>query len=557
MQMHRFLMTTALALVMGTPAAMAEDVALVLGTDRYESIDRFARGTEIVTAAEGLSQLGFNVIALPNGRTANTAAALSDFLDAVPDAERIVVALSGRFVTDGERSWLLTADVSDPGLLSLGDQAVSIDALMTVLARAQGKAILLLGLDVEDTGAIDPWLRLGVAELDPPQGVTVLAGGPRVMAELIEGTLATPGADIAQAVADSGRIAVAGYLPSSFVFLPEDRAEIPVAPVEVDESAIEEERAFWTGVVALDTVDAYRNYLNAYPQGIYAGEAEEAIAAIIAEPNRDARLAEESLNLPRDARRDIQRNLTLLGFETRGIDGIFGQATRGAIVAWQQENGFPQTGYVTAEQINRLDAQAARRAAQLEAEAARQAQIAAAADRAFWDETGARGDEAGLRAYLERYPDGLFSETAEQQLARIEEAKRDEAEAADRAAWDRARQADTVAAYRAYLREFPEGAFREEAQARVRVLAEDSEVAGRLAEARAVEQALGLNRATLQIVEARLEQLDLAPGEVDGVFNRDSRRAIRNYQRDRGLEVTGFLDEATLVRLLADGAGGN
>ncbi len=426
-----------------------------------------------------------------------------------------------------------------------------------MLARAQGRAILLLGLDVEDTGAIDPWLRLGVAELDPPQGVTVLAGGPRVMAEFIEGTLATPGADIAQAVADSGRIAVAGYLPSSFVFLPPDRAEIPVAPVEVDESALEEERAFWTGVVALDTVDAYRNYLNAYPQGLYAGEAEEAIAAIIAEPNRDARLAEEALNLSRDARRDIQRNLTLLGFETRGIDGILGQATRGAIVAWQQENGFPQTGYVTAEQINRLDAQAARRAAQLEAEAARQAQIAAAADRAFWDETGARGDEAGLRAYLERYPDGLFSETAEEQLARIEEAKRDEAEAADRAAWDRARQADTVAAYRAYLREFPEGAFREEAQARVRVLAEDSEAAGRLAEARAVEQALGLNRATLQIVEARLEQLDLAPGEVDGVLNRDSRRAIRNYQRDRGLEVTGFLDEATLVRLLADGAGGN
>ncbi len=550
--MHRFLMTTALALVLGGPAAMAQDVALVLGNDRYETIDRFSRGTEIVTAAEELEQLGFNVIALPNGRTANTAAALSDFLDAVPDAERIVVALSGRFVTDGERSWLLTADVSDPGLLSLGDQAVSVDALLTVLARAQGRALLILGLDVEDTGAIDPWLRLGVAEIDPPQGVTVLAGGPRVMAGFIAETLADPGADIAQAVADSGRIAVAGYLPSSFVFLPEDRAEIPVAPVVVDESALEEERTFWTGVVALDTVDAYRSYLNAYPQGIFASEAEEAIAAIIAEPNRDARLAEEALNLDRDARRDIQRNLTLLGFETRGIDGIFGQATRGAIIAWQQENGFPQTGYVTAEQINRLDAQAARRAAQLEAEAARQAQIAAAADRAFWDETGARGDEAGLRAYLERYPDGLFAETAEQQLDRIEDAKRDEAEAADRAAWDRARQTDTLAAYRTYLRDFPEGAFREEAQARVRELTEDNEAAGRLAEARAAEQALGLNRATLQIVESRLEQLDLSPGEVDGVLNRDSRRAIRIYQRDRGLEVTGFLDEATLVRLLAD-----
>jgi peptidoglycan hydrolase-like protein with peptidoglycan-binding domain len=554
--MRHLFTTTALALCLGG-AAQAEEIALVLGNDRYEVLERMPRSTEIVDAAAELEALGFEVIALPNGRRASTAEALEQFVEALPEADRIVVALSGRFVTDGSRTWLLTTDAEEPGLFTLGDRAVSVESLMAVMARAPGRAVMVLGIDPGNE-EIDTWLRHGLGNLIPPQGVTVLIGGPRVAAGIISEGLAVPGADLAEAVADVEGILVGGFLPAGFTFLPEDwEPEIPVAPVvEGDDAAREEELALWSGVVALDTAEAYRNYLDAYPRGEFAGEAEEALAAILAEPNRDARLAEEALGLSRDARRDIQRNLTLIGFETRGIDGILGRASRGAITSWQQENGFPQTGYLTAEQINRLDAQAARRAAQLEAEAARAAQIAAAADRAFWEETGSRGDEAGYRAYLERYPDGLFADTAASELALIEEAKRDAAEAADRVDWDRARQADSVPAYRAYLRAYPEGSFREEAQARIRELNADDETATRREEGLATEAALGLNTATVRIVEARLEQLGLEPGTVDGELDGNSRRAIRNYQRDRGLEVTGFLNEPTLVRLLADSLGG-
>jgi len=553
--MRRLILTTALAVALSSTALRAEDLALLLGNDRYETLPRMARGTEVTDAAAALEQMGFRVIALPNGRASNTAAALAEFAAAAPEADRILVALSGRFVTDGRRTWLLTADAPEPGLLSLGDRAVSVDSLLTVMAGAQGRAVMLLG-DAGEDDAIDPWLRAGIATIAPPQGVTLLWGGPRNVAEFITDALAVPGADLTAAATRSGRFVAAGFLPAGLTFLPADhQVDPPEAPLAIDEAALAEEQALWTGVVALDTADAYRNYLNAYPRGRFAAEAEEALAAILAEPNRNARLAEEALDLSRDARRDIQRNLTLLGFETRGIDGIFGQATRGAITAWQQQNGYPQTSYLTAEQINRLDAQAARRAAQLEAEAARQAEIAVAADRAFWEETGARGDEAGLRAYLARYPDGRFAQTATEALAAIEAEKREAAEGADRAAWDRAREADTVLSYGAYLRDFPDGAFREEAEARLSELTQDNELAGRVAAARSAEQALGLNSATLRIVEARLDQLGLDPGTVDGELDRDSRRAIRNYQRDRGLAVTGFLDEATLVRLLADSLG--
>jgi len=550
--MRRLLSTTSLALALLATDLRAEDVALLLGIDRYETLDRLSRGTEITDYEEDLARMGFRVIALPNGRSAATAEALAEFAAAVPEAERIVVALAGRFVNDGRRNWLMTADAAEPTLLSLGDTAVSVDSLLAMLDGAQGKAILLVGRDPNDEGNLDPWLWRGLAGIPAPQGVTILQGGPRVVAEFIDYGIAVPGADLPDLVRQSGSIAASGYFPDGYTFLPPDRAEVPLAPIAPDEDAIAAERALWEGVVALDTVEAYRNYLTSYPRGEFAAQAEEAIAAIIAEPNRDARLAEESLDLSRDARRDIQRNLTLLGFETRGIDGIFGAATRGAITAWQQENGFRQTGYMTAEQINRLDAQAARRAVQLEAEAARQAQIAAAADRAFWDETGARGDEAGYRAYLERYPDGLFSDAAAGELARIEAENRDRAAAADRAAWDTARGADTVGAYRTYLREQPDGAFRGEAEARIQQLTQEVELADSQRAAQEAENALGLNRATLRLVEAKLAQLDYDPGEVNGEIDGNTRRAIRNYQRDRGLPVTGFLNEATLVRLLAD-----
>ena len=42
---------------------------------------------------------------------------------------------------------------------------------------------------------------------------------------------------------------------------------------------------------------------------------------------------------------------------------------------------------------------------------------------------------------------------------------------------------------------------------------------------------------------------------MDGRFDADTRRALRNYQRDRGMEVSGYLNERTLVRLLADTLG--
>ena len=549
--MRHLLIASALAALL-PGAALADDLALVLGTADYVTLPDFPRGTEVTDAVDGLATLGFRVMALGNGGAAGVTRTLSDFMAAVPEADRILIVLSGRFVTDGRRTWYLTRDAVAPTLFGLDERALSVESLMQVLARAPSRAVLLLGVGTStEQEVFDPWLREGVGDLDIPQGVTVLTAGPRNAANFLADELSVPRGDLSRLVAENGNVDAEGYLPRGFVFTPR-----PGDPALTETQAAQaEETALWQGAVALNTLDAYRNYLSAFPRGRYATQAQEGIDAILAEPNREQRLAEEALGLSRDQRRAIQRNLSLLDFDTRGVDGIFGSGTRRAVRDWQQQNGFSQTSYLDREQIERIAAQAGRRAQQLEAEAERQREGAERADRAFWEESGARSDEAGLRAYLERYPDGLFAQQASEQLARIEDEKRQEAQAQDRVAWDRAREADTLAGYQRYLESFPQGQFVEEARTRRSALVQENEGAQETEQARAAEQALGLNALTARVIEQRLDALGLDPGEVDGRFDRNTRRALRNYQRDRGLPVSGFLNEPTLVRLLADTLG--
>lgn len=58
----------------------------------------------------------------------------------------------------------------------------------------------------------------------------------------------------------------------------------------------------------------------------------------------------------KDARvRELQQDLETLGIATGGVDGTFGQATRRAVVAFQQENGLPVTGIADAATETAID----------------------------------------------------------------------------------------------------------------------------------------------------------------------------------------------------------
>lgn len=545
--MRRLLLTTALTL-MALPA-VAEDAALLLSVERYRTLDRFVGGTSITSAASELSDAGYTVDVSSNQSMAEMTKLLQQFQSRSTDADRLVVGMSGKFVTDGTRSWLLSASAPTPNLFGINQEAVSIESVMQVLATVPGQAILLLAHDKSDNSRYDTYLRAGFGTLDIPQGVTVIIGDPRNVTRLIEEVIVTPDAEVVEAVASNRNIVLFGYRPRSLVMqtAPAAADDRPQAPYIVDRVA---ENLRWREAVSEDSLEAYRAYLQAYPRGTYVREANQAIAAILAEPNRAARLQEEQLNLTRDQRRGIQRDLSILNYNTRGIDGIFGQGTRSAISNWQQENGFAQTGYVNDEQVTRIDAQAARRSAQLEVEAARERDAQVRRDRAYWEETGANGREPGLRSYLERYPDGIYAEAATLALAQIEQSKLGQAQRADREAWALAGRADTVQSYETYLKAQPRGAFRDEATARLNARRIQQSGAAVSERAQASEAALNLNSITRRLIESRLSGLGFEPGSADGQFDAKTRRAIRQFQRSRNLEPTGYVDQTALVQLL-------
>ena len=342
-----------------------------------------------------------------------------------------------------------------------------------------------------------------------------------------------------------------GFAPDDLVLLPEPEPESAPTPAPQPQASVSDRVAdirAWRSASDANTVEAYESYLKAFPGGEFVRMAENRIQSLTDTPEARAEREEQALDLDRDQRREIQRDLSLLDFNTRGIDGIFGRGTRAAIADWQKSQGFPGTGFLNRDQITRLDAQAERRALELEAEAEQRRQDQLRVDLAYWDETGAKGDEAGLRAYLNRFPDGEYSEVAREQLATIERDKRRETDARDRQLWDEATQVNSIQAYRDYLQLSPGGAFRDEAQSRIAAL---QQIQSNSAAARE-EQALNLSPRTIRIIESRLESLGLRPGNVDGVLDEDSRRAIRRYQAARNMPETGYLNEPVVVQLLAD-----
>jgi len=230
------------------------------------------------------------------------------------------------------------------------------------------------------------------------------------------------------------------------------------------------EVAFWNVVVEMDTPAAYQAYLDRYPNGQFRNIARAAITGAALDAEAQAQAAEAALGLDRTDRRNIQRNLSLLGYNPRGIDGIFGPGSRAAIKAWQRANGYDPTGYLTAQQVRAMASAAKTKADQLAAEAAARKAEEERRDTQYWRDTGRGASEAGLRSYLDRYPDGLFADVAEARLAEIEATKRAQAEAAERAFWDDVRARDTAADYQRYLDRFPKGLFAHEARARIKEL---------------------------------------------------------------------------------------
>lgn len=158
---------------------------------------------------------------------------------------------------------------------------------------------------------------------------------------------------------------------------------------------------------------------------------------------------EAALGLSRAQRREVQEDLSLLGYDPRGIDGLFGPGTRTAIRLFQRANNQTETGYLTREQLTLLHDQARG--------AGRPPSGPPGGDReqSNWDRTGALGTADGYRAYLARYSDGRYAAEVRQDLKRIARAGIDPAARREREDWRAARSRDLARDYRGYMDRIP------------------------------------------------------------------------------------------------------
>ena len=97
-----------------------------------------------------------------------------------------------------------------------------------------------------------------------------------------------------------------------------------------------------------------------------------AIAGLSATPRKSAtdtatdqatQETEDQIGLTKAKRREVQRDLSRLGYETK-VNGKFDDSTRAVIGRWQDEHGYPKTGFLdTAQHKALLDEDAAAREA--------------------------------------------------------------------------------------------------------------------------------------------------------------------------------------------------
>lgn len=294
-----------------------------------------------------------------------------------------------------------------------------------------------------------------------------------------------------------------------------------------------------------NTVSAYRSYLAQFPNGIYRGNALNALARLGAtvtpgtgtQPpvtgggSLSAAQEEASLGLSYAQKVTIQRRLTSLGFDTHGADGVWGYNTRTAIANWQARNRQTATAYLTLAQANSLlqgtvvtppptggnnGTGGAYSAAQIEASLGL-----------------SRTQRVNIQAQLNKIgyptgtPDGLWGSKTRGAIAKWQVANRMSGTSYLTGAQVNliAQQAGTVV--------------------------QPNPQPGAGDNAALQESLLSLTTYEKIDLQRRLTRLGYNTYGADGVFGQNSRSAIARWQGDEGLRVTGYLtaDQVRKIRV--------
>ena len=411
-----------LLIALGANGALADGDALVIGNAQYGET-RGAFGPDAVLAVtDALERRALVVESLANGTTDAMRDAFDAFVAGLDEETAPAIAvLGGAFAHDDTGTRLLPAGRA-PDAKATG---LSLDEVLGALAATPRRAFLVLGPD-EPGAELGAGLTPGLGPLQLPDGVTVIRGAAGAVADFAANEMAQPGRGLDRLSGDSG-LTVDGFTAPGLAVLQQDEVR---PPTEAEQAAAAARRATqddaaWQRAMEANTLYAYQAYIDSHPDGQHAAAARQRVNALQDAPDDTpdqapaAGAQPEPDPLDAAARRAIQRDLSRLGFNTGGIDGVFGPVTRSAILAWQSREGFAETGALDTAQIARLAEQAAARpdpAPQPQPVPPRTAQPSAN-EGAVWSRVVTEGD---LRAFLSRFPNGRFAPQARRMLAEIE-----------------------------------------------------------------------------------------------------------------------------------------
>ena len=127
-------------------------------------------------------------------------------------------------------------------------------------------------------------------------------------------------------------------------------------------AATDVELEFWRSVKESNKPEELNAYLTSYPNGQFKPLALARIAALesglstttrnlttgidpLTFTEESSQTTEDQIGLDKGQRRDVQRRLTGLGFDTNAT-GKFDEPTRAVITRWQGARGYPKSGYL-------------------------------------------------------------------------------------------------------------------------------------------------------------------------------------------------------------------
>jgi hypothetical protein len=222
----------------------------------------------------------------------------------------------------------------------------------TLIAFATGPG--QTALDGQE-GTNSPFTRALMANITKP-GVEIQQAMTQVRAQVNEET------DKGQLPWDHTNLIGSVYLNPVAAPAAAGVAEAPNTPASTASTASEVEVEFWRSVRESNKPEELNAYLTSYPNGQFKSLALARIASLQDGTSTTTRnlttgidpatftdeatqVTEDQIGLDKGQRRDVQRRLTGLGFDTK-VNGKFDDETRAVIKRWQAARGYPSTGFL-------------------------------------------------------------------------------------------------------------------------------------------------------------------------------------------------------------------